>query len=81
MGDPLTQVGLENLSADADTDTARFAAFGLALIARNAPSRRLVDLLAHSDEQVSQHASDGLNFSATDWAREALEAATPSGEE
>jgi hypothetical protein len=81
MGDPQTQEGLENLSADADTDTARFAAFGLALIARNAPSRRLVDLLDHSDEQVRQHASDGLNFSDTDWARAALEAATPSGEE
>jgi HEAT repeat protein len=80
MGDPLTQEALENLTEDGETDTVRWAAFGLALIARQAPSHRLADLLAHSDEKVRQHASDGLKFIPTDWARKALETAIASGD-
>ena len=75
MGSSLAQEVMENLAADGETDTVRWAAFGLALIARNAPSHRLVDLMAHDDAQVRQHASQGLKFIPTNWARRALEAA------
>ena len=74
MGEPLLREALESLARDGETDTVRWAAFGLALIARKAPSHLLVELLAHSDNQVRQHASQGLKFIPTDWARKALAA-------
>ena len=75
MGEPWTRVTLEGMTRDQEIDTVRWAAFGLALIARKAPSHRLGELSQHTDEQVRQHASQGLKFIPTDWARQALAAA------
>ena len=72
MGEPWTRETLEGLSRDLEIDTVRWAASGLALIARKAPSHRLSELLQHTDEEVRQHASQGLKFIPTDWARQAL---------
>jgi|GEM_PF-5090029 hypothetical protein len=75
MGEPWTRESLEGLTRDDEIDTVRWATFGLALIARKAPSHRLSELLQHADEQVRQHASQGLKFIATDWERQTLAAA------
>ena len=75
MGEPWTRESLEGLTRDDEIDTVRWATFGLALIARKAPSHRLSELLQHADEQVRQHASQGLKFIPTDWGRQTLAAA------
>lgn len=81
MGEPWTRETLEELTGDDDIDTLRWAAFGLALIARKAPSQRLGELLQHADAQVRQHASQGLKFIAADWARKTLSTAIGDSED
>ena len=72
MGEPWAREALEEMSASTELETVRWASLGLALVARKAPSHRLLNLLKHGDNRVRQAATQGLKFVQTDWATQAL---------